>query len=122
MLKLSSTRSPAAGSTIIHVPSGASVPRTWRAAPTLLAERARLDVTPSAPPDDGGTEGEALGLTPRELEVLGLLARGLTNREIGDALVISIKTVGIHVSHILRKLDVPTRVDAAAIAHRITSD
>jgi DNA-binding CsgD family transcriptional regulator len=62
---------------------------------------------------------EVLGLTRREAEVLSLVARGYTNREIADTLVISVKTASVHVSHILRKLDAPTRVEAAAIAHRI---
>ena len=51
--------------------------------------------------------------------MLTLVARGLTNREIAAALVISVKTAGVHVSHILRKLDAPNRVEAAAIAHRL---
>ena len=51
--------------------------------------------------------------------MLTLVARGLTNREIAATLVISVKTAGVHVSHILRKLDVPNRVEAAAIAHRL---
>ena len=42
----------------------------------------------------------------------------LTNREIAAALVISVKTASVHVSHILRKLDAPNRLEAAAIAHR----
>jgi DNA-binding CsgD family transcriptional regulator len=87
----------------------------------LLAQRTRLDLAPPAPADGDGELAATLGLTPRELEVLGLLADGLTNREIAEALVISIKTVGIHVTHILRKLDVSTRVEAAAIAHRVTT-
>ncbi|MGH3129206.1 MAG: helix-turn-helix domain-containing protein [Gaiellaceae bacterium] len=62
---------------------------------------------------------ELLGLTPREAEVLTLVARGLTNREIAAALVISVKTASVHVSHILRRLDAPNRREAAAIAHRI---
>jgi DNA-binding NarL/FixJ family response regulator len=74
---------------------------------------------PRAREDGHGAAGEALGPTPRELEALALLSKGLTNREIADELVTGVKTVGIHVSHILRKLDVPTRVEAAAIAHRI---
>jgi DNA-binding CsgD family transcriptional regulator/tetratricopeptide (TPR) repeat protein len=87
----------------------------------LLAERARLD---PMPPDAGPHEAkqslaEPLGLTPREAEVLTLVARGYTNREIAAALVISVKTAGVHVSHILRKLDAPNRVEAAAIAHRL---
>ena len=86
----------------------------------LLAQRARLDL---APPDSESPEGqgldELLGLTPREAEVLTLVARGYTNREIADTLVISVKTASVHVSHILRKLAAPTRVEAAAIAHRV---
>jgi DNA-binding CsgD family transcriptional regulator len=87
----------------------------------LLADRARLD---RMPPDAGLDHAkhsleEPLGLTPREAEVLALVARGLTNREIADALVISVKTAGVHVSHILRKLNAPNRVEAAAIAHRL---
>ena len=62
---------------------------------------------------------EALGLTPREADVLALIARGYTNREIASTLVISVRTAGVHVSHILRKLDAPNRLQAAAIAHRL---
>jgi DNA-binding CsgD family transcriptional regulator len=65
---------------------------------------------------------EMLGLTPREAEVLKLIARGYTNREVAEALVISVKTAGVHVSNILRKLDAPNRREAAAIAHRIAPD
>ena len=87
----------------------------------LLAQRARLDL---APPEAQSPErrrglGETLGLTPREAEVLTLVARGYTNREIATALFISVKTASFHVSHILRKLDAPNRLEAAAIAHRL---
>jgi DNA-binding CsgD family transcriptional regulator len=87
----------------------------------LLAQRARLDLTaPSAEPPSGKHAlEEALGLTPREADVLALMARGYTNREIATTLVISVKTAGVHVSHILRKLDAPNRLEAAAIAHRL---
>jgi DNA-binding CsgD family transcriptional regulator len=87
----------------------------------LLAQRARLDLAPpeaSAPGTKRALE-EALGLTPREADVLALMARGYTNREIATTLVISVKTAGVHVSHILRKLDAPNRLEAAAIAHRL---
>jgi DNA-binding CsgD family transcriptional regulator/tetratricopeptide (TPR) repeat protein len=89
-----------------------------------LAERARLDLVP---PDAGSADGKQdlekiLGLTPREAEVLRLIAGGYTNREIAEALVISVKTAGVHVSNILRKLDAPNRLEAAAIAHRIAPD
>jgi pimeloyl-ACP methyl ester carboxylesterase/DNA-binding CsgD family transcriptional regulator len=62
---------------------------------------------------------EDLGLTPREREVLRLVARGLTNRQIAAALLISVKTAGVHVSNILTKLGVGRRAEAAAIAERL---
>jgi DNA-binding CsgD family transcriptional regulator/tetratricopeptide (TPR) repeat protein len=61
----------------------------------------------------------AFGLSPREREVLLLLAAGRTNREIGERLFISQKTVGVHVGNILSKLGVSGRVEAAAVAIRL---
>ena len=84
-----------------------------------LAERARL-APPPAPPDAAdGEPAVDLGLTAREREVLALVGRGHTNGEIGAALVISPKTVSVHVSNIMRKLGVRRRVEAAAVAHRL---
>jgi DNA-binding NarL/FixJ family response regulator len=57
-------------------------------------------------------------LTKRELEVLRLLARGRSQKEIADALVISSKTVGTHIEHILEKLNVRSRSQAIALAYR----
>jgi DNA-binding CsgD family transcriptional regulator/tetratricopeptide (TPR) repeat protein len=88
----------------------------------LLAQRARLELAPptaGSPDRQQGLE-EILGLTPREAEVLALIARGYTNREIAATLVISVRTAGVHVSHILRKLSAPNRLEAAAIAHRLS--
>ena len=62
---------------------------------------------------------DSLGLTPRELEVLLLVAAGRTNREIGAELFMSEKTASVHVSRILAKLGVGGRVEAAAVAHRL---
>jgi DNA-binding NarL/FixJ family response regulator len=62
---------------------------------------------------------EQLGLTAREAEVLSLVAAGQTNRQIGEALFVSEKTASVHVSNILRKLGVTSRVDAAAVAQRL---
>ena len=62
---------------------------------------------------------DRLGLTPREAEVLGLVAAGRTNRQIGESLYVSEKTASVHVSNILRKLGVSTRVEAAAVAQRL---
>jgi DNA-binding NarL/FixJ family response regulator len=58
------------------------------------------------------------GLTEREMLVLRLLVAGRSNREIGAELFISGKTASVHVSNILRKLGVSTRVQAAALAER----
>ncbi|WP_433466835.1 helix-turn-helix transcriptional regulator [Spirillospora sp. CA-128828] len=60
-----------------------------------------------------------LGLTPREYEVLRLVADGRSNRDIAEALFISVKTASVHVSNILGKLDVTSRGEAAATAHRL---
>lgn len=57
-------------------------------------------------------------LTPRELEVLALVAEGRSNRDIGTALFISTKTASVHVSNILAKLDAATRTEAATLARR----
>ncbi len=62
---------------------------------------------------------DTFGLSGREREVLGLVAMGRTNREIGERLFISQKTVGVHVGNILSKLEVSGRVEAAAVAIRL---
>jgi DNA-binding CsgD family transcriptional regulator len=82
-----------------------------------LARRARIKLTePETPPVEPPTR--ALGLTDREYAVLQLLGQGKTNAQIGAALIISTKTASVHVSNILRKLDVSTRVQAATVAER----
>jgi DNA-binding CsgD family transcriptional regulator len=89
----------------------------------LLAERARLELASPEPESADATrefEG-SLGLTPREAEVLALVARGYTNREIAAELVISVRTAGVHVSRILTKTNAPNRREAAAIAHRLSA-
>jgi DNA-binding NarL/FixJ family response regulator len=87
-----------------------------RARIEALARRGRLDVSGMA--RDAGVAG----LTARELEVLRLVADGRSNQQIADALFISRKTASVHVSHILAKLGVNTRVEAAAFAHRLGLD
>jgi DNA-binding NarL/FixJ family response regulator len=86
-----------------------------------LARRARLD------PGNGHRGGHGSGpggpsplaaLTMREREVLSLLTRGLSNREIGTELFITPKTASVHVSNILGKLGAASRTEAAAIAYR----
>jgi ATP/maltotriose-dependent transcriptional regulator MalT len=66
-----------------------------------------------------GTRAHPMGLTPREAEILTLVARGLRNAEIADELYVSRKTVEHHVSAILDKLGVSTRIAAAARAHEL---
>jgi DNA-binding CsgD family transcriptional regulator len=88
-----------------------------------LIRRARLrPVTAEGPaPDDEAAvpdELQRLGLTAREAEVLRLVADGLSNSQIAEKLFISRKTASVHVSNILAKLGVSTRVEAAALAHR----
>ncbi|VTR75263.1 helix-turn-helix transcriptional regulator [Cellulomonas hominis] len=78
---------------------------------TDLSRRARLDLpgVPATSPDV---------LTAREAEVLALVAEGLSNRQIGERLFISGKTVSVHVSRVLDKLGVGGRAEAVAVAHR----
>jgi DNA-binding CsgD family transcriptional regulator len=85
-----------------------------------LARRARIELSApeEAKPATPAAAAE-FGLTPRELEVLEHLALGQTNRQIADELFISIKTAGVHVSHILSKLGAANRSEAGAIAHRL---
>ena len=70
-------------------------------------------------PDDPAKKKEAFGLSRREREVLALIAEGRTNREIGERLFISQKTVGVHVGNILAKLGASGRVEAAMVAIRL---
>jgi DNA-binding CsgD family transcriptional regulator/tetratricopeptide (TPR) repeat protein len=84
-----------------------------------LASRARLALPGVAAAEEPAPAGEdPFGLTPRERQVLELLAGGATNREIGAQLFMAEKTASVHVSRILAKLDVRSRTEAAAVAHR----
>jgi DNA-binding NarL/FixJ family response regulator len=62
------------------------------------------------------------GLTPREVEVLRLLVEGRSNRQIAEQLFISGKTASVHVTNILAKLGVHSRLEAAATARRLGLD
>ena len=88
-----------------------------------LAARARLrlDREPAGSDDEGPSpdaDEDPFGLTPRERQVLALVAAGATNREIAAQLFMAEKTASVHVSRILGKLDVRSRTKAAAVAHR----
>jgi DNA-binding CsgD family transcriptional regulator/tetratricopeptide (TPR) repeat protein len=80
------------------------------------ARRARIGLAGVDTADDAA---DRLGLTPREREVLALLADGRSNRQIGEELYMAESTAGVHVSHILGKLGVTRRSEAAALAHRL---
>jgi ATP/maltotriose-dependent transcriptional regulator MalT len=108
-----------------------SLARGMGAAPLIadieaLVRRARLRIhdpvaasTGSTPRGDPSSDLlEQFGLTAREREVLALVADGRSNSEIAQELFISRKTASVHVSNILSKLGVQTRVQAAALAHR----
>ncbi|MGZ8513520.1 MAG: helix-turn-helix transcriptional regulator [Candidatus Limnocylindrales bacterium] len=104
----------APGSPLAAVPvdasAGAAVPTNGRS--ELVRAIARDAAV--APPRQG-----SFGLSTREREVLALVAQGRTNREIGERLFISQKTVGVHVGNILSKLAVSGRVEAATVAIRL---
>ena len=91
-----------------------------RPAAAIVARRLRERGVRSVPrgPRPRTRENPA-GLTPRELEVLELVAEGLRNAQIAQRLVVSEKTVHHHVSAILRKLGVRTRGEASATAVRL---
>lgn len=82
-----------------------------------LARRAGLSISQAS---SGGDSGQItrFGLTAREQEVLRLIARGRSNRQIAEELFISVNTAGVHVSRILAKLGAASRTEATAIAHK----
>ena len=86
-----------------------------------LARRARLSLegTAAGPGIVEGKGDRPFGLTEREIEVLALLAEGLSNQGIADRLFISPKTASVHVSNIYGKLGVESRVAAATTAHQL---
>ena len=73
-------------------------------------------------PDKASTDEQRSALTPREQEVLKLVARGFSNREIADILSISPDTVKTHVRNIFSKLSVTDRIQAAvwAVSRKFT--
>jgi DNA-binding CsgD family transcriptional regulator len=103
--------STAAGLAVEHVPLMTAIED--------LARRARIDLSVSVEPlPHKPAITHAFGLTERERDVLRLLGQGKTNPEIAAALFISPRTAGVHVTHILRKLDAKSRVQAATVAER----
>jgi DNA-binding NarL/FixJ family response regulator len=92
--------------------------RELGAAAWVARAEAMLRRTRSSQPPSAIADGPLSELSRRELEVLTLLAEGLTNHEIAERLVLSEHTVNRHVANILRKLSVPSRAAAASLAAR----
>ena len=92
--------------------------RELGAAAWVARAEAMLRRTRSSQPPSAVADGPLSELSRRELEVLTLLAEGLTNHEIAERLVLSEHTVNRHVANILRKLSVPSRAAAASLAAR----
>jgi len=91
----------------------------------LVARVERFLERSRAAPRPLSGEADAYGLTPREQEVLALLALGRTATDIGKELYISRKTVSVHIQNVLSKLDVHTQAQAVGLAFRsklVTSD
>jgi len=96
--------------------------RVVAAGDTLLAPsvtRRLIEEFVQRPPPGTGTPDQLGELTARELEVLKLVARGMSNTGIAEELVVSEATVKTHLTHILRKLDLPDRVQAVVLAYEI---
>jgi DNA-binding NarL/FixJ family response regulator len=113
------TRGPRAHATAALAEASA-IAASLRATPLAeqvrtLAERARIAVPTAVPAPQAA---DPLGLTAREAEVLELVGQGRTNAEIAEELFISTKTASVHVSNILRKLGLRSRIQAAALAQR----
>ncbi|WP_281218205.1 ATP-binding protein [Nocardia gamkensis] len=83
-----------------------------------LADRAGIDLAHSGNRPATTSRADTAGLTPRELDVLRLVATGASNRQIAAELFISANTAGVHVSRILAKLGASSRTEAAATARK----
>jgi DNA-binding CsgD family transcriptional regulator/predicted negative regulator of RcsB-dependent stress response len=108
--------------------SRATAHEAWRSAgpcaeglPADLAANVRRTATQLIPAAAPGSQAAAAerwgGLTPRQREVAALVARGLSNQQIAEALVLSVRTVETHVKAILRQLGLASRTEVAAWAH-----
>ena len=95
----------------------------WRTTGVITdpARQKKRGVAVATPLQPGGVDRVAStrGLSAREIEVLRLVAAGWSNGEIADRLFITRKTAGVHVTHILDKLGVSNRVEAAMAAARL---
>jgi DNA-binding CsgD family transcriptional regulator/tetratricopeptide (TPR) repeat protein len=115
-------RDAAAATALEALDAAKRIGAAWLAAEIegfALRARLRLEREEESAVAAESADEDPFGLTPRERQVLALLADGRTNREIGQALYMAEKTASVHVSRILSKLDVRSRTEAAALAHRV---
>ena len=99
----------------LHAAPGVRLARPGEPADVALVAAAGAGLRPVA---DGADGADEQGLTPRELEVLALMAEGASNKAIGQRLGISVHTAKFHVGKVLDKLDATGRTDAVAHAAR----
>jgi ATP/maltotriose-dependent transcriptional regulator MalT len=85
---------------------------------TVIVEK-EVYITPADVPDINEKEMTRLGLSPREMEVLQLMAAGLSNQEIADRLYVSLNTIKTHSAKIFEKMDVRRRTQAVDMAKRL---
>ena len=106
-------RAAGGGSTLLAATGGEELRLQWIGASGMGEAMALLQVRPQA-----ASRLREADLTPREVEVLSWLAKGKTNRDIGDILGLSPRTVNKHLEHAYAKLGVETRASAAALMTR----
>jgi DNA-binding NarL/FixJ family response regulator len=99
-------------------PAGGRALRVRYLGPVGLGERMLLLQLRGAGPEPAASRVSAALLTPRETEVLSWIAKGKTNRDVGEILGMSPRTVNKHLEHVFEKLGVETRAAAAALASR----
>jgi two-component system, NarL family, response regulator LiaR len=85
---------------------------------TVIVEK-EVYITPAAVPVINEKEMARLGLSPREMEVLQLMAEGLSNQEIADRLFVSLNTIKTHSAKIFEKMDVRRRTQAVDMAKKL---
>ena len=106
-----------AGESIVSPEMTSKLVSAFRALPGGAAAEPAARASPSSHPPPNAPAPSAIdSLSPREREILQLIAQGASNKEIARALSIAETTVKIHVQHILRKLDLNSRVQAAVFA------
>ncbi|HWH20666.1 MAG TPA: helix-turn-helix transcriptional regulator, partial [Solirubrobacterales bacterium] len=129
-------REAAAGAAAKALAAAEELGSEWLAAEVAgFVARARLPAVGASAGNGAGRDGtrgaagngaakadDPFGLTPRERQVLAMVAEGATNREIAAQLFMAEKTASVHVSRILAKLGVRSRTEAAAVAYRLDLD